>query len=141
MHDEGGDRLTVSSRSGALSSAASGRRGGGGGTRTATRRGRRAGESELHRADRNMLELLQELRVAQIGVQILFAGLISVSFMEWFQRVDAFQRWTYVVTLLLAAVTTGLLVAPAAAHRMTFGRGVKLPDRPARAPAVRVGGW
>ena len=83
------------------------------------------GESELHRADRNMLELLQELRVAQIGVQILFAGLISVSFMERFANVNAFQRWTYVVTLLLAAVTTGLLVAPAAAHRMTFGRGVK----------------
>jgi hypothetical protein len=83
------------------------------------------GESALHRADRNMLELLQELRVAQIGVQILFAGLISVSFMERFEDVNAFQRWTYVVTLLLAAVTTGLLVAPAAAHRMTFGRGVK----------------
>jgi hypothetical protein len=83
------------------------------------------GESELHRADRNMLELLQELRVAQIGVQILFAGLISVSFMERFEDVTAFQRWTYVITLLLAAVTTGLLVAPAAAHRMTFGRGVK----------------
>jgi hypothetical protein len=82
-------------------------------------------ESKLHRADRNMLELLQELRVAQIGVQILFAGLISVSFMERFANVNAFQRWTYVVTLLLAAVTTGLLVAPAAAHRMTFGRGVK----------------
>jgi Family of unknown function (DUF6328) len=83
------------------------------------------GESELHRADRNMLELLQELRVAQIGVQILFAGLIGVSFMDRFEDVNAFQRWTYVVTLLLAAVTTGLLVAPAAAHRMTFGRGVK----------------
>ncbi len=93
---------------------------------TARRAGKdERGENELHRADRNMLELLQELRVAQIGVQILFAGLISVSFMERFQDVDAGQRWTYVVTLLLAAVTTGLLVAPAAAHRMTFGRGVK----------------
>jgi hypothetical protein len=92
--------------------------------------GRRAadderGENELHRADRNMLELLQEVRVAQIGVQILFAGLISLSFMDRFRDIDAVQRWTYVITLLLAAVTTGLLVAPAAAHRMTFGRGVK----------------
>jgi Family of unknown function (DUF6328) len=83
------------------------------------------GENELHRADRNMVELLQELRVAQIGVQILFAGLITMSFMQRFEDVDGVQRWTYVVTLLLAAVTTGLLVAPAAAHRMTFGRGVK----------------
>ncbi|HXV91839.1 MAG TPA: DUF6328 family protein, partial [Pseudonocardia sp.] len=82
-------------------------------------------ETPLERADRNMLEMLQELRVAQIGVQILFAGLITLAFTERFGRIDGLQRWTYVVTLLLAAVTTGLLVAPAAVHRMTFGRGVK----------------
>ena len=72
-----------------------------------------------------MAELLQELRVAQIGVQILFAGLITLTFTERFARIDAVQRWEYVVTLLLAAITTGLLIAPAAVHRMTFGRGVK----------------
>ena len=72
-----------------------------------------------------MIELLQELRVAQIGVQILFAGLITLAFTDRFARVDPFQLWTFVVTLLLAALTTGLLVAPAAVHRMTFGRGVK----------------
>jgi hypothetical protein len=83
------------------------------------------GERPLERADRNMLELMQELRVAQIGVQILFAGLITVSFTERFGRIDGVERWTYVVTLLMAAVTTGLLIAPAAVHRMTFGRGVK----------------
>lgn len=82
-------------------------------------------ETRLERADRNMIELLQELRVAQIGVQILFAGLLTVSFTDRFPGMDEFQRWTYVVTLLLAAVTTGLLVAPAAVHRMTFARGVK----------------
>lgn len=83
------------------------------------------GEHPLERADRNLLELLQELRVAQIGVQILFAGLITMAFTERFARIDPLQRWTYVVTLLLTAVTTGLLIAPAAVHRMTFGRGVK----------------
>jgi hypothetical protein len=84
------------------------------------------GERPLERADRNMIEMLQELRVAQTGVQILFAFLLSLSFTERFARIDDFQRWTYVVTLLLTALTTGLLVAPAAIHRMLFGRGVKV---------------
>ncbi|GAA1258777.1 DUF6328 family protein [Pseudonocardia aurantiaca] len=83
------------------------------------------GEGLLQRADRNMLELLQELRVAQTGVQILFAFLLSLSFTDKFQSIDAFQRWTYVVTLLLSVVTAGLLVAPAAVHRVTFRRGLK----------------
>jgi hypothetical protein len=83
------------------------------------------GERPLERADRNMVEMLQELRVAQTGVQILFAFLLSMSFTERFARIDDFQRWTYVVTLLLSALTTGLIVAPAAIHRMLFGRGVK----------------
>ena len=83
------------------------------------------GERPLERADRNMIEMLQELRVAQTGVQILFAFLLSLSFTERFARIDDFQQWTYVVTLLLTALTTGLLVAPAAIHRMLFGRGVK----------------
>ncbi|OLT21301.1 hypothetical protein BJF78_34375 [Pseudonocardia sp. CNS-139] len=90
------------------------------------------GERPLERADRNMIELLQELRVAQTGVQILFAFLLSLSFTNRFESVDAFQRWTYVVTLLLSVVTAGLLVAPAAVHRMTFGRGLKFET-------VRVG--
>ena len=90
------------------------------------------GERPVERADRNMIEMLQELRVAQTGVQILFAFLLSLSFTERFARIDDFQRWTYVVTLLLTALTTGLLVAPAAIHRMLFGRGVK-------AATVRIG--
>jgi uncharacterized protein DUF6328 len=90
------------------------------------------GERPAERADRNMIEMLQELRVAQTGVQILFAFLLSLSFTERFARIDDFQRWTYVVTLLLTALTTGLLVAPAAIHRMLFGRGVK-------AATVRIG--
>ncbi len=83
------------------------------------------GEGPLRRADRNMLELLQELRVAQTGVQILFAFMLSLSFTERFGRIDEFQRWTYVVTLLLSVLTAGLLVGPAAAHRITFAHGAK----------------
>ncbi len=90
------------------------------------------GEGPLERADRNLAEMLQEVRVAQIGVQILFAFLLSLSFTERFGRINEFQRWTYVVTLLLTSVTTGLLVAPAAIHRVLFGRGVK-------AVTVRIG--
>jgi Family of unknown function (DUF6328) len=85
----------------------------------------RPGEGPLQRADRNMIELLQELRVAQTGVQILFVFLLSLSFTDRFAGLDEMQRWTYIVILLLAVITAGLLVAPAAAHRMTFGRGLK----------------
>ena len=87
--------------------------------------GEHRGENPLQRADRNMLEMLQELRVAQTGVQILFAFLLSLSFTERFGRIDEVQRWIYVATLLMTALTTGLLVAPAAVHRMLFGRRVK----------------
>jgi hypothetical protein len=82
-------------------------------------------EGPLRRADRNMLELLQELRVAQTGVQILFAFLLTLSFTDRFGRIDEVQRWTYVATLLLSVLTAGLLVAPAAAHRVTFRHGLK----------------
>ena len=85
----------------------------------------RSGESALERADRNMIEMLQELRVAQTGVQILFAFLLSLSFTDRFERIDDVQRWIYVVTLLMTTLTTGLLVAPAAVHRILFGRRVK----------------
>ncbi|MGQ0573292.1 MAG: DUF6328 family protein [Pseudonocardia sp.] len=88
-------------------------------------RGRDRRESADERADRNMSELLQELRVAQIGVTILFAGLISLSFTERFARVDTTQRWTYVAAVLLTVMSAGLLIAPAAVHRMTFAMGVK----------------
>jgi Family of unknown function (DUF6328) len=92
----------------------------------------RRGEGPLQQADRNMIEMLQELRVAQTGIQILFAFLLSLSFTDRFGRIDDVQRWTYVVTLLMTTLTTGLLVAPAAVHRVLFGRRVKLA-------VVRVG--
>jgi multisubunit Na+/H+ antiporter MnhE subunit len=83
------------------------------------------GETLEERADRNMNELLQELRVVQAGVQILVAFLLSMSFTERFARIDEFQRWTYVTTLLMSMLTAGLLIAPAAVHRVTFRRGLK----------------
>ncbi|GAA1180603.1 DUF6328 family protein [Pseudonocardia alaniniphila] len=83
------------------------------------------GEGALQRADRNMLELLQELRVAQTGVQILFGFLLALAFTERFSRIDSVQLCMYVVTLLLSVVTAGLLVAPAAVHRVTFQCGAK----------------
>ena len=83
------------------------------------------GEGPLQRADRNMIELLQELRVAQTGVQILFAFLLTLSFTERFGSINEVQRWTYIVTLLCSVLTAGLFVAPAAVHRVTFRRGVK----------------
>jgi hypothetical protein len=85
----------------------------------------RAGEGPLERADRNFGELLQELRVAQTGVQILFAFLLSLSFTDRFAHVDGFQRTVFVGTLLASALTAALLIAPVAAHRHQFRRGRK----------------
>ncbi|MGH3585909.1 MAG: DUF6328 family protein [Pseudonocardia sp.] len=97
----------------------------GGGAAGGADEGDGRGEGPLQRADRNMIELLQELRVAQTGVQILFAFLLTLSFTQRFGSIDAVQRWTYVITLLCSVLTAGLLVAPAAVHRVTFRRGLK----------------
>jgi hypothetical protein len=82
-------------------------------------------ETELERADRNFVELLQELRVIQTGVQILFAFLLTLAFTARFPSLDSFQRGTYVTTLMLAVVTAALFTAPAALHRGLFRRGAK----------------
>jgi len=77
-------------------------------------------ETELERADRNFTELLQELRVAQTGVQILFAFLLTIPFAQGFAGVDTFRRLVYVGTLLACAGATALLVAPVSFHRIVF---------------------
>ncbi len=82
-------------------------------------------ETPLERADRNFAELLQELRVLQTGVQILFAFLLTLAFTPRFPSLDTVQRGIYVVTLLLTVSAAMLLIAPAAVHRVLFGRGVK----------------
>jgi hypothetical protein len=78
------------------------------------------GESRKERIDRELLELLNELRVALPGVQFLFAFLLVVPFQQRGADLTEFQRDVYFVTLLAAAVATGLLIAPAAQHRVLF---------------------
>jgi hypothetical protein len=77
-------------------------------------------ESPEERADRNLSELLQELRVALPGVQILFAFLLTVPFSQGFTRLDGFQRDLFFAVLLSTAVSTALLIAPTAHHRLLF---------------------
>ena len=77
-------------------------------------------ESEAARLDRNYSELLQELRVAQTGVQILFAFLLTIAFQQRFNQIDTFQLTVYVITLLCAAMSALLLIAPVPAHRVIF---------------------
>ena len=79
-----------------------------------------AGETRKQRVDRELMELLQELRVALPGVQILFAFLLIVPFQETADRISDFQRYVYFLTLLAVSVATGLLIAPAAQHRVLF---------------------
>jgi uncharacterized protein DUF6328 len=77
-------------------------------------------ESESERLDRNLSELLQELRVALPGVQVLFAFLLAVPFQQNFTKITPFQERVYFATLLLTAASAVLLIAPSAFHRMTF---------------------
>ena len=78
------------------------------------------GESEKERLDRNLTELLGELRVALPGVQVLFAFLLTVPFSQQFAKVTSFQEKVYFVTLLLTAIASALLIAPTAHHRIEF---------------------
>jgi len=82
-------------------------------------------ETPLKRADRNFAELLQELRVAQTGVQILFAFLLSLAFTSRFATLGTTERDIYIATLAASALTGALLVAPVMAHRLLFQRGFK----------------
>ncbi|WP_084211933.1 DUF6328 family protein [Pseudonocardia acaciae] len=84
------------------------------------------GEEPLQRADRNFAELLQELRVTQTGVQILFAFLLGLSFAPRFNELNEFQLGVYVMTLVGSALTVALLIAPVAAHRLHFQHGRKV---------------
>jgi hypothetical protein len=77
-------------------------------------------ETEAARLDRNYAEMLQELRVAETGVQILFAFLLTIAFQQRFSSVSTFQRGVYVATLICAATAAVLFIAPVAAHRMLF---------------------
>jgi hypothetical protein len=82
-------------------------------------------ESEPERWQRNFAELLQELRVAQTGVQILFAFLLILAFSPGFDEQDSFVRVVYLVALLSAAGAAALIIAPVAHHRLLFRRRQK----------------
>jgi hypothetical protein len=77
-------------------------------------------ESEKERTDRELIELLNEVRVALPGVQVLFAFLLAVPFQQRFQAVTDFERYTYFTSLCCALVATALLIAPSALHRLNF---------------------
>ena len=85
----------------------------------------REDESEAERLDRNFGDLLQELRVAQAGVQILFAFLLTLPFGARFGEVDRFEKVVYIGALFSAALATACIIAPVAYHRMLFRRGRK----------------
>jgi Family of unknown function (DUF6328) len=82
-------------------------------------------ETRLERDDRNLIELLQEARVVQTGVQILFGFLLSAAFQPKFERLSRFQKADYLVTLVCAAATLIALTAPTAWHRILFRHGDK----------------
>jgi hypothetical protein len=85
----------------------------------------RRDETPAQRADRNFNDILQELRVTQTGVQVLFSLLLTVPFSQRFERVTDFQKDVYFLALLLAAATVASLVAPVSVHRLLFHTGEK----------------
>lgn len=82
-------------------------------------------ETEDEKADRRYDELLQELRVAQTGVQFLFAFLLTLAFTQRFAQITTFQTRLYVVTLLVTTAASALLIGPVPLHRILFARGLK----------------
>ena len=82
-------------------------------------------ESEEERADRNLSDLLQELRVALPGVQVLFAFLLTVPFTNRFTTLTDFQEKLYFGILISVTLATVMLVAPTAGHRILFRRQQK----------------
>jgi hypothetical protein len=77
-------------------------------------------ETPLQRLDRNTTELVSEMRVAAIGIQVLFAFLLVVPFNAGWGKVSSFDRYDYFVTLLCIAIAAALLIAPSVHHRLLF---------------------
>jgi hypothetical protein len=83
-------------------------------------------ESEAAQLDRNFAELLQELRVSQTGVQILFAFLLSIAFQQRFKELTDHQLGLYLATLISAALAAVFLIAPVSVHRIVFRLRLKV---------------
>ncbi len=79
-------------------------------------------ETPLQRLDRNWVDLLQELRVVQTGVQILTGFLVVLPFQARFEQLTAAQTTIYLITLCLAVLAMGFLIAPVSLHRLLFRR-------------------
>jgi hypothetical protein len=82
-------------------------------------------EDEKERRDRQLIELLNELRVALPGVQVLFAFLLVVPFSQRFSAATPLQRDAYFATLLCTAVSAILLIAPSSHHRLLWRQDAK----------------
>jgi hypothetical protein len=82
-------------------------------------------ETPEERADRRWAELLQEVRIAQTGAQIMFGFLLTVAFTERFSTLHSFERVLYVIVVTLGAVATGSLIAPVSYHRLLAGQHMK----------------
>jgi hypothetical protein len=91
----------------------------------ASKHSARKDEDEAERLDRELIELLNELRVVMPGVQLLFGFLLTVPFQQRFNMLDDYQRLVYLVTLVLSAASAAFLMAPSAFHRLTFREGQK----------------
>jgi len=100
--------------------------------RERTTRGGRPDEPDSERLGRNVTDLLNELRVAGTGIQVMFAFLLVVPFNAGWKRASAFDRWVYFGTLLCIATAAVLLIAPSVHHRLLF-------RQQQRAYLVRVG--
>ncbi|MFH9738751.1 DUF6328 family protein [Streptomyces roseolus] len=83
------------------------------------------GETEEERADRRWQELLQEIRVAQTGVQILLGFLLTVVFTPLFHDLEQTDKTIYLVTVVLGSLATGALIGPVSFHRIVSGHRVK----------------
>ena len=97
-------------------------------------RGAEPGESPKQRHDRELIELLNELRVALPGVQVLFAFLLAVPFAQGWKNVTDFQKDVFFVAFLATAIASALLIAPSAYHRLRWrvedkGRIVRISNR------------
>ena len=77
-------------------------------------------EKRHERINRELIELLNELRVALPGVQILFAFMLILPFSQGFARVTTVERWVYFAAFIAAALGTALLIAPSSYHRLRF---------------------
>ena len=85
----------------------------------------RATEDARKELDRHWTELMQEIRLAQTGTQILFAFLLGIAFQPRFQESDKFTHDIYIITLVTSAMAVGLFLAPISFHRIVFQQNLR----------------